>query len=124
MSGSSGVRVNILLVDDDPAVRELLLELLALGDFDAVAVANGAEALTYLRTSRPDLLITDIDMPVMNGLELIRQVRADGDTTPIIAISGDAAHLIAADNLGAQDSFVKPLNFPLFMSAVNGLLSQ
>ena len=119
MNNSPVLKPNILLADDDPAIRVLLGEFLALGGFSATAVVNGEEALSHCRASRPDLVITDIDMPLMNGLEFIRQIRADGDTTPIIAISGDAAHLIAAENLGAQDSFVKPLIFELFMKAVN-----
>ena len=122
MDSQSELKANILIADDNLAIRELLLEFLALGGFDATAVVNGAEALSYCRSSRPSLMITDIEMPVMNGLELIQQIRADGDAIPIVAISGDASHLIAAENLGAQASFVKPLNFELFISAVNELL--
>jgi CheY-like chemotaxis protein len=65
----------ILVAEDDAEARELLLLSLADGDYDLLEAADGIEALHLLRTEHPDLLITDIVMPRMDGYELVRKLR-------------------------------------------------
>ncbi len=79
----------ILVVEDDPEARELLVLLLGTHDYDVLEAADGIEALAVLRRERPDLLITDIVMPHMDGYELVRQLREDASTanTPVIFCS-------------------------------------
>ena len=67
----------ILVAEDDPEARELLKLLLGGGDYDLLEAADGIEALDLLRTEQPDLLITDIVMPRMDGYELVRKLRQD-----------------------------------------------
>ncbi len=124
MNELSGSGADILLVDDDAAIRVLISEFLNLGCYTVVTAANGQEALNHYQNNKPGLLITDIDMPLINGLELIQQVRADTKEVPIIAISGDASHLIAAENLGVKGAFIKPIDFTQFMEAVGELLTS
>lgn len=112
---------NILLVDDDEVVREMLGEVLRLRGYRVECRADGAEGLHHYREQRSGLLITDIDMPVMNGLELIRAIRAEDLSTPIIAISGNPEQLAAAEILGANDTFIKPFDLTRFASVVEHL---
>lgn len=113
----------ILLVDDEEGIRSMLSEYLEFKGYRVHAKVNGKEALLFIDESTPDLLITDIDMPVMNGLDLIKAVREKDATIPTIAISGDPSHLIAAENLGAQESFVKPIDFTKFFLSIEAILS-
>jgi DNA-binding response OmpR family regulator len=123
MERSSKDVCTILLVDDDEGVRAMLSDFLQMHGYRVQSKSNGEEALAYYEECRPDLVVTDIDMPVMNGLELIRSIRSLDTSLPVMAISGDASHLIAAENLGAHESFVKPFNFPQFINSVKTLLS-
>src|SRR5204863_2768638 len=77
---------NILIVDDQPANREVLSSLLAYGGHRLLEASNGAEALQVTRGEHPDLVITDILMPVMDGYEFVKQLRADPSIaqTPVI----------------------------------------
>ena len=79
----------ILVAEDDPEARELLVLLLGGGDYDVLAASDGMEALSIVRSEHPDLLITDIVMPRMDGYELVRQLREDESTsqTPVIFCS-------------------------------------
>ena len=70
----------ILVAEDDPEARELLLLLLEGGEYSLLEAADGMEALDLLRTEQPDLLITDIVMPRMDGYELVRRLRQDDRT--------------------------------------------
>ena len=67
----------ILVAEDDPEARELLLLLLEGGEYSLLEAADGMEALDMLRTEQPDLLITDIVMPRMDGYELVRRLNLD-----------------------------------------------
>src|SRR5919109_531956 len=86
----------ILVVDDDNAVRLLLRTLLERRGHSVVEAANGAEGLQHYRAAPTDLVITDIQMPVMDGLQMIKELRGDFPAAKIIAISGDRGKLTAA----------------------------
>src|SRR2546429_5758373 len=76
----------ILIVDDRPTNRQFLLTLLGYSDHRLLEAANGAEALERVRTERPDLVITDILMPTMDGYEFVRHLRADPDLASLPVI--------------------------------------
>src|SRR4051794_10383155 len=78
----------VLVIDDDPDVRDLMLSLLAEAGHDVVAFANGGGAIDHVRQEHADLLVTDIFMPDVEGLETIREFRRLRPDVPIIAISG------------------------------------
>lgn len=103
----------ILVAEDDPEARELLVLLLASRDYDVFAAEDGIEALTLLRQERPDLLITDIVMPRMDGYELVRHLREDGATarTPVIFCSAsyhEREVRSMAQSLGVITTLPKP----------------
>ena len=102
----------VLVVDDEPAMRELLSQTLALAAYDVDTTPDAEAALEMLRKpSRPyDLLIADLKMPGMDGLSLIRRIRDMGSAVPIIIITGFSTKGSAIDavNLGVSGYLTKP----------------
>jgi CheY-like chemotaxis protein len=94
--GRAGTHAAILVVDDDPDVRDVYRGLLS-RDFDVLEAENGSRALDTLRARHVDLVILDVHMPVMNGVELLRVIRADKalDQLPVIVQTTDRAALSA-----------------------------
>lgn len=101
----------ILTVDDEPAVRESIAAYFE--DCDAIVwqASDGVEALEQVRTSPPDIVITDLRMPRMDGYELVRELRGMDDTLPVIVLSGAGMihDAIEAVRRGAWDYHTKPL---------------
>jgi two-component system, chemotaxis family, chemotaxis protein CheY len=112
----------ILVVDDDNAIRLLLRSMLERRGHSVVEAENGAEGLQYYRAAPADLVITDIQMPVMDGLQMIKALRDDFPTAKIIAISGEKGGLAAAQPL-SQGTFEKPLYMQEFLDAVQKFAS-
>jgi CheY-like chemotaxis protein len=112
----------ILVVDDDAAVRLLLCTLLERRGHSVVEAENGDEGLRYYRAAPADLVITDIQMPVMDGLQMIKELRGAFPTVKIIAISGEKGGLAAAQPL-SQCTFEKPLYMEEFLDAVQKFAS-
>ena len=81
----------ILVVDDDQAIRLLLRAMLERRGHAVIEAKNGDEGLQYYRAAPADLVITDIQMPVLDGLQMIKELRGDFPTAQIIAISGERA---------------------------------
>ena len=101
----------ILVVEDDISEQVLLQQMLSRAGHTVVIAADGSQALDRLREDKIDAVVTDLRMPVLNGLRLIRELREAGDTIPIVAISGENAdQLMLAQDYGANAGLVKPLN--------------
>jgi two-component system phosphate regulon response regulator PhoB len=104
----------ILLVEDDPDIRHLVAHQLTEGGLDVIAAADGFAALGHVRQTAPDLVILDVRMPKMSGLELCRELRADEHTAevPIIMLTARARpqDLQRAFEAGATDYVVKPFS--------------
>ena len=100
----------ILVVDDQPHLAYVLVLHLTRAGHEVTSAADGEAALELLRAQSFDLLITDISMPIMDGLTLIREVRAAGCDTPIIMMTGYAtvSTAVEAMKLGAFDYIQKP----------------
>ena len=112
----------ILLVDDDNAVRLLLRAVLERWGHSVVEAGNGAEGLRCYRAAPTDLVITDIQMPVMDGLQMIKELRGDFPTAKIIAMSGEKSRLAAAQPF-SQCTLEKPLYMEEFLDAVQKFAS-
>ncbi len=102
--------MNILIIDDDPQFRRLLVRILKGAGYTVSKAINGRDGLDLFRLMRPALVITDIVMPDMEGIEMIREMRAEASTLPILAISGEGPplYLRAAVKLGASAALPKP----------------
>lgn len=120
---------NILIVDDDPTLQVIAGELLRAEGHDVVSVGDGLEALKALVAITADLVVLDMLMPNMDGLETIIEMRRSHPAVKILAISsggpmGPHDLLRTAKLFGADDTLVKPLAFSTFGAAVERLLSQ
>jgi two-component system chemotaxis response regulator CheY len=105
----------ILIAEDSPAMRSLLISTIeTLGGFEIVEATNGFDALRLLPREKVDLVITDINMPDINGLELIRYIRANENyqDIPLFIISTESSEKDLAKGmaLGANEYMVKPFN--------------
>jgi CheY-like chemotaxis protein len=111
----------ILVVDDEPDQRFLLRRIFERAGHRVADASDGAAALKAVRESPPDLVVTDVMMPVMDGVELIRRLRSEPATAciPILAASGDS-HL--AD--GADAAVPKPYEWRHLVEVADALLSE
>jgi two-component system KDP operon response regulator KdpE len=100
----------ILVVDDEPAIRRLLRTSLASQGFQVVEAASGRDMLAEIERSRPDLVVLDLGLPDISGLELIGTIRAGGSAVPILVLSSrtDEKGKVEALDLGADDYVTKP----------------
>ena len=114
----------ILLVDDDVELTNLLAELLSLEGFDIHVVHNGQEALTELELQTYDIILLDIMMPVLNGIETLKQLRQKL-TTPVLMLSArdDDIDRVLGLELGADDYLPKPFKAILRRTAGNSPLA-
>jgi CheY-like chemotaxis protein len=112
----------ILVVDDDKAVRLLLRAVLERRGHSVVEAENGDEGLRHYWAAPTDLVITDIEMPVKDGLQMIKELRNACPTAKIIAISGNRGRLAAAQTF-SQYTFEKPLYMEEFLDAVQAFAS-
>jgi CheY-like chemotaxis protein len=115
--------MTILIVDDDELMRDMLVQLMQRHGYTATSASNGAEALNHLAQGTYSLIITDIVMPDMEGLEFIMQLKKSHPALPIIAISGGARvspehYLDLARQFGARYCFTKPLENELLLEKV------
>lgn len=116
----------IMIIDDEAGVRELLADALKLAGFETVAAADAMAAQTLLRTVKPDLLIVDINMPLMDGFEFIERLRGNGDNTPALMLSarGDRADITRGLTLGADDYVTKPFGLEELVLRVRAILRR
>lgn len=105
-------RKTVLVVDDEDIIRLFLRDLLSDEGFEVVLARNGKEAITYYREFDPSLIITDINMPEMDGLELLRELRSMNNHAPILLLTGygDLSSAMEAIRAGANDYMLKPVN--------------
>ena len=115
----------VLIVDDDLAVRDSLAAVMEAFGFRTSTAGNGVEGLVAIALEAPSAIITDLQMPRMNGLELITALRRTKTGIPVIVISGSAStDLDAARELGATAAFQKPLPVFDMIDAVCGLTQR
>jgi excisionase family DNA binding protein len=119
-------RVRVLVVDDEDAIRDLLSRTLALADYEVDSAPDGRTAVDRMRVIDYDLLITDLRMPGVDGLSVIREARRLNADIPIIIVTGHSseASAIEAINLGVQGYLVKPFRVPRVLAAAAKALGE
>ena len=117
----------ILVVDDDEMNRDMLSRRLLRKGYDVILAVNGAEAIEKVVADRPELILMDLSMPVLDGYEATRRLKAEADTAgiPIIGLSahamvGDREKALAA---GCDDYDTKPVELPRLLGKVETFLS-
>jgi excisionase family DNA binding protein len=121
-----GGRPRVLVVDDEATIRDLLSKTLALAEYDVDLAPDGRTALERLRIIPYDLLITDLKMPGVDGLTVIREARRLKADLPVIIITGfsNEASAIEAVNLGVSGYLTKPFRVPRVLAAASKALGE
>ena len=116
----------IIIVDDDPNIRELVSALLQNNGFEACEASDGREALQKIGSDNPDLAIIDIMMPNMDGFELCRHLRRYYENMPVLMLTakGELASKVKAFGLGADDYLTKPFEGGELVVRVQALLRR
>lgn len=114
--------LTVLLVEDEPFPREAIGRFLQSQVAAVHLAANGQEGLEMFSTYQPDVIITDLEMPVMNGLEMIRRIRALERTVPIIIVTGYDDDLHKTDL--ADRTLIKPIVFSALLEALESCLKK
>jgi len=120
--------LRVLVIDDDPRVRRGIARVLQVEGFEMVEAGNGLEAMAIFEADPPDLVITDINMPEMDGYEVIRALRELKAGVPVIAMSGGGQMprdiiLNSAGLLGAVQTLGKPFLIEELSQAIERALA-
>jgi two-component system, OmpR family, response regulator MprA len=116
----------VLVVDDDPDVRNSLARALRLSGYTVTTAVHGADALDTVARSPVDLIVLDVQMPVVDGFDACRMLRARGDATPVLVLTARAAvdDRVTGLAAGADDYLVKPFALRELLARVRALLRR
>lgn len=114
------------MVDDEPNIVELLEASLSFHGFEVATCGDGRSALTRAKEWRPDLMVTDVMMPGLNGFELVRSLRADGHHFPVVFLTAKDAveDRVAGLTLGGDDYIVKPFSLSEVVARIRAVLKR
>ncbi len=121
---SSADKTPILVIDDEPPIRRLLRTSLTANGFEIFEAANGLDGLAAILAHRPELVLLDLGLPDMDGLDMIRTLRDKGDKTPIVILSsrGEERVKVEALDLGADDYVTKPFGMAELIARIRTAL--
>ncbi|GAA2364067.1 response regulator transcription factor [Streptomyces cuspidosporus] len=116
----------VLLAEDDRAIRHALERALSLEGYRVTAVPDGIEALAAVHRERPDVIVLDVMMPGLDGLQVCRVLRAEGDRTPILMLTArvETADRIEGLDAGADDYVAKPFEVDEVFARLRALLRR
>jgi two-component system, OmpR family, alkaline phosphatase synthesis response regulator PhoP len=121
-------RTRILVVDDEPDILELVQYNLSKAQYEVVGVESGEEALVQVRTTPPDLIVLDLMLPGVDGLEVCRALKRDTRTAavPIVMLTarGEEADIVAGLELGADDYLTKPFSPRVLLARIRAVLRR
>ena len=114
------------MVDDEAPVREMICDALSLAGYKTLSAGDGLEALNLLRSNSVDLIVSDINMPKVDGLQLLEGLRMKGDETPFVLLtaSKERPHLSTGFKLGADDFIAKPFGIEELALRVGAILRR
>lgn len=114
------------MVDDDEAVRDSLRRTLVFEGYHVVTAADGAQALAALVADRPDLVVLDVQMPVLDGMATVRRMRADGEQVPVLMLTArdGTSDRVTGLDVGADDYLAKPFALEELLARVRALLRR
>ena len=123
---TSAPNPRVLVIDDDQAVRDSLRRSLEFNGFDVALASDGAEALANLSSIAPDLLIADVMMPRLDGLEMTRALRSAGNDVPILVLTArdSVGDRVEGLDAGADDYLPKPFDLQELLARVRALLRR
>lgn len=115
-----------MIVDDEPGVRALLRDTLSIAGFETIEASDGMSALTLLRSNKPALMIIDVNMPLMDGFELVERLRSTDDLTPVLMLTarGDKSDIARGLKIGADDYVIKPFGIEELVLRIKAILRR
>jgi len=115
----------ILVVEDEPSIAQIAADYLRHGGFGVITASNGVDALAQARAQRPDLVVLDLGLPRLDGLEVAKTLRREGDV-PIIMLTAriDEADRLAGLELGADDYITKPFSTRELIARIKAVLRR
>ena len=118
--------MRVLVVDDEPSVREAVSRALSLSGYEVASADDGHAALEAVRRGQPELILLDVLMPGLDGVALCRRLRRDGDRTPVLMLTARDAvsDRVAGLDAGADDYLVKPFALEELLARVRALLRR
>lgn len=117
----------VLVVDDDPAILDICADLLESEGYDVALAANGQQAINQMGTNAPDVVLMDIMMPVLNGVEACRRMKADPETAriPVVLMSARTNLNRQNQELDSADALLaKPFDINHLLDTIQELLSE
>ena len=116
----------LLLVDDEDNLRSMLEAALRHSGFDVVPAANGRDALAAVKAERPDLVVLDVMLPDLDGFEVCRRLRTEGDHTPVLFLTARDAKedTVRGLTLGGDDYLVKPFSLEELVARIQSVLRR
>jgi two-component system response regulator MprA len=116
----------VLIAEDDRAVRESLARALELEGYGVTAVTNGAECLDAVRSTSPDVLLLDVSMPMVDGLTVCRVLRSEDNRLPVLMLTArtETSDRVAGLDVGADDYLPKPYDLDELLARVRALLRR
>ncbi|OMH31526.1 response regulator transcription factor [Tersicoccus sp. Bi-70] len=123
---SSQPEARLLVVDDEPNIRELLSTSLRFAGFDVVAAGNGRDALTAAETHNPDLVVLDVMLPDMDGFTVTRKLRASGRHCPVLFLTArdDTEDKVTGLTVGGDDYVTKPFSLDEVVARIRAVLRR
>ncbi|HEU5149794.1 MAG TPA: response regulator transcription factor [Iamia sp.] len=118
--------MKILVVDDEEALRDLVTTALEFVGHEVATAVDGLDALAQVPGFAPDLIVLDVNMPHLDGLEVCRRLRADGDTTPVIFLTARDAPRDVVEGLaaGGDDHLAKPFHLQVLVARIDAVLRR
>ena len=115
-----------MIIDDEPGVRALLRDTLSIAGFETIEASDGMSALTLLRTNKPALMVIDVNMPLMDGFELVERLRTTNDLTPVLMLTArdDKSDIARGLKIGADDYVVKPFGIEELVLRIKAILRR
>ncbi len=121
MNEAAGPKTRVLVVDDEPGILKVLETELRLSGYETITTTSGAEAIEIVRTQKPDIVLLDVVMPGVTGLEVLQHVR-EFSQVPVIIFTGHPTVIKLAMQNGADDSIAKPFDPDLLIAKIRLVL--
>ena len=120
---SKPIEASIVVVDDEPSIRELLVASLHFAGFEVNTAASGSEAIEVIEKTQPDLIVLDVMLPKRNGFDIVRELRAQKDQTPVLLLTAkdEVQDKVTGLDCGADDYLTKPFFTEELLARVRAL---
>ena len=118
----SETKVSVLVVDDNESMREVLATILSMSGHRCESAENGVEAMEKVMQSRFDVVVTDVDMPEMDGIALTKELTQHFSNLPVMIMTGDDGSEESAIDAGAREFLRKPFDFSEFIVKFHKIL--